>query len=65
MLVSFVNLFTYFFPAEVVSDEIVEREEFLSSEFQSPEQISRDLITMSTLPGTRWKNLLLLDVIKV
>ena len=33
-------------------------------EFQSPEQISEDLITLANLPGSRWQNLLNLDVIK-
>ena len=33
-------------------------------EFASPEQISNDLITLANLPGSRWQNLLHLDVIK-
>ena len=49
------------------ADEAHESEDDLdtAAEFQSPEQISRELVTLSSLPGTRWKNLLLLDVIKV
>jgi U3 small nucleolar RNA-associated protein 21 len=31
----------------------------------SPQQLSEDLITLSTLPHSRWKNLLNLDLIKV
>ncbi len=34
-------------------------------EFQSPEQISDELVTLSLLPSSRWQNLLSLDVIKV
>lgn len=33
--------------------------------FKSPEQISQELVTLSLLPDSRWKNLLVLDVIKV
>ncbi|XP_060525873.1 WD repeat-containing protein 36 [Cylas formicarius] len=33
-------------------------------EFLSPEQISRDLVTLSGLPTSRWQNLLQVDVIK-
>merc|ERR1712025_15231 len=32
--------------------------------FASPEQISADLITLANLPGSRWLNLLSLDIIK-
>lgn len=32
--------------------------------FKSPEQISDQLVTLSLLPDSRWKNLLLLDIIK-
>jgi len=32
--------------------------------FASPEQISADLITLANLPGSRWLNLLSIDVIK-
>jgi len=33
--------------------------------YKSPQQLSEDLITLSTLPQSRWKNLLNLDLIKV
>jgi len=33
-------------------------------EFQSPDQLSEDLITLANLPTSRWLNLLSLDVIK-
>lgn len=33
--------------------------------YKSPQQLSEDLITLSTLPHSRWKNLLNLDLIKV
>lgn len=32
--------------------------------YKSPHQISQNLITMSTLPASRWQNLLTLDVVK-
>jgi len=44
-------------PDDVSMDEEVE-------EFKSSEQISLDLITLANLPGSRWLNLLNLDVIK-
>merc|ERR1711990_411064 len=34
------------------------------SEFASPAQLSNELITLANLPGSRWLNLLNLDVIK-
>ena len=33
--------------------------------YKSPEQLAEDLITLSTLPDSKWKNLLNLDLIKV
>lgn len=33
--------------------------------YKSPEQISSDLVTLSLLPSSRWKNLIHLDLIKV
>lgn len=33
--------------------------------YKSPEQLSDELVTLSTLPVSRWKNLLHLDLIKV
>lgn len=35
------------------------------SSYKSPMQLSEDLITLSLLPNSRWKNLLNLDIIKV
>ncbi|XP_072048834.1 WD repeat-containing protein 36-like [Amphiura filiformis] len=43
------------------SDEAAEP---MEEEFQSPDQISRDLVTLSTLPNSRWQSLIHLDVIK-
>lgn len=37
----------------------------LLTDFKSPEQISDELVTLSLLPDSRWKNLLSLDIIKV
>lgn len=34
-------------------------------EYDSPEQLGEQLVTLSLLPESRWKNLLSLDVIKV
>jgi len=42
----------------------IDKEELLVGEFQSPEQISKNLITLSTLPESKWKNLLVLDTIR-
>lgn len=39
------------------SDEMIE--------YESPEQLNEQLVTLSLLPESRWKNLLNLDVIKV
>ncbi|ESO94510.1 hypothetical protein LOTGIDRAFT_215492 [Lottia gigantea] len=41
-----------------------EEEEYLSSDFKSPEQIADELVTLSLLPNSRWQNLLSLDIIK-
>lgn len=41
-----------------------EKEQLLVGEFQSPEQISKNLITLSSLPESKWKNLLVLDTIR-
>ena len=49
-------------PSEV-EDGAMEVEE-AEEEFQSEDQISQDLITLANLPGSRWQNLLNLDVIK-
>jgi len=42
----------------------IDKEELLVGEFQSPEQISKNLITLSSLPESKWKNLLVLDTIR-
>lgn len=42
----------------------IDREQLLVGEFQSPEQISKNLITLSALPESKWKNLLVLDTIR-
>ncbi len=42
----------------------IDKEQLLVGEFQSPEQISKNLITLSTLPESKWKNLLVLDTIR-
>lgn len=34
-------------------------------EYDSPEQLGEQLVTLSSLPESRWKNLLNLDIIKV
>ena len=47
-----------------LSDENVMETEETEPEFASPDQISQDLITLANLPGSRWLNLLHLDVIK-
>jgi U3 small nucleolar RNA-associated protein 21 len=45
-------------------EEEVDEEEF-ESHYQSPKQISDQLVTLSLLPESRWKSLIHLDVIKV
>lgn len=42
----------------------IDNEQLFVGEFQSPEQISKNLITLSTLPESKWKNLLVLDTIR-
>jgi U3 small nucleolar RNA-associated protein 21 len=42
----------------------IDKEQLLVGEFQSPEQISTNLITLSALPESKWKNLLVLDTIR-
>lgn len=48
----------------VTSTMDIDQEQLLVGEFQSPEQISKNLITLSTLPESKWKNLLVLDTIR-
>ena len=50
------------------SDDEAEEQETGSSEmieYVSPAQLDEQLVTLSLLPDSRWKNLLHLDVIKV
>lgn len=48
-----------------VSNEISEeQEENVEDEFVSPEQISQELVTLSGLAGSRWQNLLNIDIIR-
>jgi len=52
-------------PDDAVHEEDVKMETDEPEEvFASPEQISDDLITLANLPGSRWLNLLNLDIIK-
>lgn len=44
--------------------KIEDEGEIINKEYESPSQIESDLITMSTLAESRWKNLLNLDIIK-
>ncbi|KAF7281628.1 hypothetical protein GWI33_004488 [Rhynchophorus ferrugineus] len=46
------------------SDEHIKDEGEETPEFVSPEQISKDLLTLSGLSTSRWQNLLNLDIIK-
>ncbi|CAF0909625.1 unnamed protein product [Didymodactylos carnosus] len=44
--------------------DIDDQSELLVGEFQSPLQLSDNLITLSQLPESKWKNLLVLDTIR-
>lgn len=48
------------------AEEIIEsvKEEIEEDEFVSPEQISQELVTLSGLAGSRWQNLLNIDIIR-
>lgn len=48
-----------------VEENTDEDVEMIDLDYQSPDQISDRLITLSTLPTSRWKNLLNLDLIRV
>ncbi|KAM4707414.1 WD repeat-containing protein 36 [Discoglossus pictus] len=48
--------------AETVEDEDEHNEDLM--EYESPEQLGEQLVTLSLLPESRWKNLLNIDVIK-
>lgn len=45
-------------------DEEDNEENLIDYTYRSPEQLASDLITLSTLPSSRWKNLLKLDLIR-
>lgn len=45
--------------------EIVDQEMSEIQSYKSPEQLSADLVTLSTLPDSKWRNLLNLDLIRV
>lgn len=45
------------------TQDITDQDLFVG-DFQSPEQISKNLITLSALPESKWKNLLVLDTIR-
>ncbi|CAH1774831.1 unnamed protein product, partial [Owenia fusiformis] len=45
-------------------DVYIKEEKMSSTEFVSPEQLADNLATLSTLPNSRWQNLLQLDTIK-
>ncbi|XP_006977993.1 WD repeat-containing protein 36 [Peromyscus maniculatus bairdii] len=47
---------------EVLEEQIEPSDEMI--EYESPQQLSEHLVTLSLLPESRWKNLLNLDVIK-
>lgn len=48
---------------EVLEEQTEPSDEMI--EYESPQQLSEQLVTLSLLPESRWKNLLNLDVIKV
>ena len=50
---------------DVVIDESDQHMDEDQVVYKSPEQLANDLITLSTLPDSKWKNLLKLDLIKV
>ncbi|XP_075692850.1 WD repeat-containing protein 36 [Rhinoderma darwinii] len=52
--------------ADEVEEDIVEIEDASEDmmEYESPDQLGEQLVTLSLLPDSRWKNLLNLDVIK-
>lgn len=47
-----------------LSEETIEPSDEMI-EYDSPEQLNEQLVTLSLLPESRWKNLLNLDIIKV
>ncbi|CAF4154226.1 unnamed protein product [Rotaria sp. Silwood2] len=48
----------------IKSTNDIDNQQLLVGDFQSPEQISKNLITLSSLPESKWKNLLVLDTIR-
>lgn len=46
-------------------DEVLEDQSSEMDEYVSPAQLDEQLVTLSLLPDSRWKNLLHLDIIKV
>ncbi|XP_040277548.1 WD repeat-containing protein 36 isoform X1 [Bufo bufo] len=52
--------------ADEVEEDVIEVEDASEDmmEYESPEQLGEQLVTLSLLPESRWKNLLNLDVIK-
>ena len=46
-------------------EDAVDEKMMTDEKYKSPDQISSELITLSLLPESRWRNLLNLDVIKV
>uniref|UniRef100_A0A4W3JTU3 WD repeat domain 36 n=1 Tax=Callorhinchus milii TaxID=7868 RepID=A0A4W3JTU3_CALMI len=51
-------------PQELETSEDEEEANDLMIEYESPEQLGEQLVTLSLLPESRWKNLFNLDVIK-
>lgn len=49
---------------EKSEENVMDVESEMDEEYKSPEQISEELITLSSLAQSRWKNLLDLDIIK-
>ncbi|KXJ70732.1 hypothetical protein RP20_CCG022629 [Aedes albopictus] len=49
---------------EMEVDELEEAMEAINLNYESPAQLSRELITMSSMAASRWQNLLNLDIIK-
>ncbi|XP_053552265.1 WD repeat-containing protein 36-like, partial [Bombina bombina] len=48
--------------AETMEEEGETNEDIM--EYESPEQLGEQLVTLSLLPDSRWRNLLNLDIIK-
>ncbi|TSL28217.1 WD repeat-containing protein 36 [Bagarius yarrelli] len=51
-------------PSKDEEEEVLEPESLEMEEYVSPAQLDEQLITLSLLPDSRWKNLLHLDIIK-